>query len=188
MSLFLFSCIEQILQWILELLALLLLSFSQRPPACLPACLPTLLTLSLWLRYWWFLFVHCEQLFIIIKIHYIIVISSLPEPSRSSILAFQKPWYHSLWSPCGFRLFKLLHPFVDCEVFFYLCTPSLLLLFLELILFVITVRRALSILLWCTTKSFHDDHILILNAIVCIFAAGSITWLINLCCVVSPGS
>ena len=79
----------------LELLALPIFRFSLLRTACLPACLPDPLTLSLCLRYWWFHFVHPEHLFNIIRMHYTIVISSLPQPSRSSILAFQKPWYHS---------------------------------------------------------------------------------------------
>ena len=87
----LFICIQQSLQWILELLALPCLAYVQFFSAsnCLPACLPSWYYPCV-LRYWWFLFVHPEHLFNIIRMHYTIVISSLPEPSRSSILTFHK--------------------------------------------------------------------------------------------------
>ena len=89
-------------------LALPMFSFSLLPTTCL---LP-LLILSLCFRYWWFLSTHPEHLFNIIRMHYTIVISSFPEPSRSSILAFRKPWYHSLWIPCGFLVDS------DCSTFY----------------------------------------------------------------------
>ena len=142
MSLFLFSCIEQILQWMLELLALFLLSFSQRPPACLLACLPSWHYPCAWDIDDFFLSIVNNSS---LSSGYITSLSSLHYQSLLGALSLlsKNPWYYSSvcslqhqillqnkkWMlshslkciPCGFRLFKFLHPFVDCDVFFHLC-------------------------------------------------------------------